>query len=155
MSDPVSEDRVKTILGDKLDPIKEDITTLKLDKEKILGKLDAIYGNGSGRKGILERMEDKQKEDTLAVRTELATTTNLLKEESIKQTTFRDDMRVMLETIQLSDAARQATEKAKEEAAKEKAKTNNSWRTWVKYGIVTVAGIAWELYKTFHEKAIK
>jgi len=172
MSEPVTEDKIHRIVGERVDTTKkeisayidetnkltksnrEEIITLKIEQTKILGKLDSMYGNGSGKKGMLDRMEDKQKEDHLSLKIDLVETKQLMKEESLKQASFRHEIRGVLDALQNSNSIRLSKEEDREALAEAKGKLNGSWVKWIKYGVGVAGFLVWELLKHFvlHEK---
>lgn len=129
---------------------------VRLQNTKIEGKLDAIYGNGSGRKGILERLEDKQDASDKRV----AALEENVSEEAKKQASFRHDIRNQFETLMLKrkeeeeerkEIAERLEAARKEEALdiKEAKKDKYAWLKWV------ITGLAVVLYDYIKKKYFK
>jgi len=151
-----NEAQMRNIVHDKLEvfkqneicPIEEDVEELKEENKvtaialtKMNTTLSAIYGNGSGKKGILDEM----KEDALLVK-------NNLTEETKRQATFRHEMRNSLEAIQLMNASQLKITAEQEAEKKEKKKQNVEWVKWVAGGIGV---IIWEVFKIYVEPHLK
>ena len=140
MSDQASKGDIHKIVNDKIKEHKGDIdkkleaivadnktsteslASVKLDQEKIKGKLDAIYGNGTGKKGILDRLEDKQD----ATDEEIKNVKENQQEEYKKQASFRHDVRNQFESLMLKrkeeEDARKVTAEKLEVERKEQAR---------------------------------
>lgn len=152
MSDYVNEDRVVRLLNEKLDERDEklensfkelknndkgsDQTLQKqnLQLERIENKLANIYGNGTGRKCILDRLEEKTD-----------ATDKILKREIETQAAFRHEMRSILETQQLTAAASIATQREEKAEELAKKKDNKEWLKWL------IGGIAIAIWSLFSE----
>lgn len=151
----------KTEISGRLDSIESDnkkqtetLTTVRLAQETIKGKLDAIYGNGSGKKGILDRLEDKQdaSDDKVSI------LEKSVADESKKQASFRHDIRNQFETLLLEkqkekEALKVVAEERQRDAAivKEEKKDKNEWIKWL-IGALMLLGspLLLELFKTHH-----
>jgi chromosome segregation ATPase len=94
-------------------------------------KLEAIHGNGSGRKCILDRLEDSDIEIRKELTKEIDTQRDFRDE--IKQSLFR--LTNMLENIQ-----------RERERDKESSKANKDWIKWVAGGIGV---IVWKLIEVY------
>ncbi len=108
-------------------------------QDKILGKLetkvDAMYGNGSGKKGILDEIKDEQ-----------TNVRNTLSEETKKQASFRHEIRNMFETLQLKAETKEIVTL---QLTSEQKTKKNEIKDWVKWVIGGIAFISWELFKKY------
>lgn len=161
------DDRIHRIVSDKLEDHRREVDR-KLDKvisdsdtnrdilheqnvqlTKIDGKLEAIYGNGSGRPGKLEEMDNQTRklQDSLAA-------------ESKKQSDFRHEIRGMFETFQLQHSAEKErqVEEAQERDAKHAEevkkreinyKHNKDRLFWIRWIAGGIAFVGWELIKIY------
>lgn len=107
---------------------------VKLQSTDIKGKLDAIYGNGSGRKGILDRLEDKQDASDKKV----AKLEENQADEYKKQASFRHDVRNQFETMLLNKKREEEERKEQALIAKEEKKDKYAWIKWLVSGIAIV-----------------
>lgn len=122
---------------DKQDDILADHTKVmndhSLQLNSIEGKLAEIYGNGTGRKGVLDRMGETQAVQAGV----LATVQASVAAETSKQELFRAEMRSSLKIRDTEDSAVSST--------------NKKWVTWLKYLFAPICIAAWELIKEkFH-----
>lgn len=146
MSDYIEENDVHRIVNDKLEiydgKIDKKLDKIDKDNEKVTDTLQghtdqltglkttlsAIYGNGSGKPGILDNIQKEQK----AVKAELA-------EETKRQAIFRHELRNEVESIKIMKASElKATADAKS--------ANKEWIKWVAGGL---GFVLWELIKIY------
>lgn len=145
----LSEDRVHRIIEEHLHEYdlkttaaftkqeennKESEKTLaaqSLQLERIEGRVIAIYGNGSGRKCILDRLEDKQN----ATDVQLA-------EEIQRQSAFRHEVRNQFQTLQLLESSKLKAQA--DDIVKQRSK-----KTWIKWVSTGLCIVLWELFKIF------
>lgn len=146
MADTHDDDKIHRIVNDKLESydIKVDKKLNKLDIEsekasetlqehslkltEIKGTLSAIYGNGSGKPGILDEIKAEQKK-----------VSNDLDKETANQAKFRHELRNEIESIKLMKASEL-------KAAADTKQDNRQWFFWVAGG---VGFVSWELIKIF------
>lgn len=103
------------------------LSTLQTTVSDLSSKVNNMYGNGSGRKGAIELLQDKGNETAQQLASFIATQ----KDENTKQQLFRHDMRNSAETRE---------------------KVNNKWVDWLKYAAGPIGLIIFELFKEIIKK---
>lgn len=159
------DDKVHRIAGDLVGGLRKDVdakfaevrassvvtnaTLANQDKvlSQITTKIDAIYGNGSGKKGILEDIKEDQKELKEDLKTSQQEVKKAFEDSENKAAEFRHEVRNAFETLKLQQVAQQ-TEKTVttqiETRYGGKAKVEREWIKWVVGGL---AFVLWEFIK--------
>lgn len=161
------DDKIHRIAGDAVDGLRRDVdfkiaevrnigtsTNLRLSaQDKVLAeistKVDAMYGNGSGRKGILDEIKEQQKEnkDTLiASQLEVKKTFDISEERAAK---FRNDMRESFENIKVLTAQQQTEKTVTTQIETKYGSRASNEREWVKWVLGGIAFVSWELIKIY------
>jgi seryl-tRNA synthetase len=131
----VSEDKVHRIVNDRVSEEVEKLEASSRSVERSMNvvsnkvvelstKMDAIYGNGSGRDGILDEMKKEQK-----------SLRHKLEEEIGSQDNFRRDIRSQFETMQTLEAS--------------KLKVHAERKDWVKWVAGGIGVLVWKLLEIY------
>ena len=112
---------------------------------KIETKVDAIYGNGSGRIGILDEMKDTQKEVKTALDTSQKEVKIAFDDAEEKASNFRHDVRDQFEKLNLALVKQQIEKTVTTQTETRYGKKIAYVATWVKWLIGGTVFMAWRI----------
>jgi hypothetical protein len=112
---------------------------------KIDCKVDAMYGNGSGRVGILDEMKDAQKEVKGALETSQREVKTAFDDAEEKAATFRHDVRNQFEKLNLTIVQQQVEKTVTTQTETRYGTKVEHLATWMKWFIGGATFAAWRI----------